>query len=84
MTEAPSPRLEEHHPLCKYLRGKKMYTAADPTAVTAEELIEGSFQGYWCLHTFTDTGPDDGYVDYFRCAPGRSCYVAREASETAP
>ncbi|MBI3911540.1 MAG: hypothetical protein HY320_11490 [Armatimonadetes bacterium] len=67
------------HPICKYLRGKRLYTAVDVSEVTVDDLLEGGFQGYWCLHTFTDSGPDGGYVEYTRCGSRRSCYVARDA-----
>jgi hypothetical protein len=33
---------------------------------------------YWCLHTMSVAGPDEGYVHLARCVPGRACYQPPE------
>ena len=62
------------HPLCRFLRTKKMLYVQDLHQVTLDLVTSGTYQNFWCQHTMTDTGPDDGYVEYERCIPGRSCY----------
>lgn len=65
---------ESRHAICSHLRTKKMFYAADMLEVEAEMLTSSTYQSFWCEHTQTDTGPDDGYVEHRRCRPGRACY----------
>ena len=72
-TRTPLP-----HPLCANLCSKKLYMISDPRELAVEDLQTAGYENYWCRHTQTDTGPDEGWVTYDRCKPGRECYLPSE------
>jgi hypothetical protein len=74
MTDATPPPTQTY---CRHLRTKKMYYVADLLEVEEDLLTSNTYQNWWCNHTQTDTGPDDGFVELIRCQPGRGCYEGR-------
>jgi hypothetical protein len=70
----PGELAPTRHPICMHLRTKKMYYAANAVEAEEELIMSSAHQTFWCMHTMTDTGPDDGYVEHQRCRPGRRCY----------
>jgi len=70
------------YPLCSFLDSKKLQMQADRSQVGQEDLQTAGYETYWCRHTWTDTGPDGGWVMYTRCAPGRDCYRPEGEPET--
>ena len=73
------PRTPLPHALCDNLCSKKLYMVPAGEEVVMEDLQTAGYENYWCRHTMTDTGPDGGWVTYDRCAPGRACYLPRDA-----
>lgn len=67
------------HPLCAHLCAKRLFMLPEDREPALEDLQTAGYENYWCRHTQTDTGPDGGWVTYERCAPGRGCYVPRDA-----
>lgn len=74
-TRTPLP-----HALCENLCSKKLQMLTDEREVCLEDLQTAGYENYWCRHTWTDTGPDGGWVTFERCAPGRGCYQPMERS----
>jgi hypothetical protein len=65
------------HLLCENLCCKRFYMFSEMRDLVLEDLQTAGYENYWCRHTSTDTGPDGGWVQYERCAPGRQCYAPR-------
>ena len=63
------------HPLCQQLQSKKLAMLLPEQTPTMADLESAGYENFWCLYTMTDTGPDDGYVEYARCTPDRECFV---------
>lgn len=75
-----------NHRLCTHIDSKKLAMLGPDDAEAEVDLVHlDGFENYWCRKTWTDSGPDGGWVNYQRCGPGRACYCARgaEASGTA-
>lgn len=68
------------HPLCAHFNSKKLCMVGQDQPVVLEDLETAGYDTYWCAHTFTDTGPDGGWVQFDRCKPGRDCFHERGAS----
>jgi hypothetical protein len=66
------------HPLCRNLDSKKLQMLGAASVVCAEDLQTAGYENYWCRKTFTDTGPDGGWVRYEGCGPNRGCYQSSE------
>jgi len=69
-----SDETPQRHAFCKYIRTNRMSYAQDMIEVEEALANTQTYQNFWCQHTQTDTGPDDGYVEHARCRPGRACY----------
>jgi hypothetical protein len=72
-TRTPLP-----HPLCVDLSSKKLQMVAPGQTVHLEDLQTAGYENYRCFQTQSDTGPDEGWVTYEGCAPGRPCYRPQE------
>lgn len=70
------------HPLCAHLCSKKLYMITDGREIALEDLQTMGHEEYWCRHTFTDTGPDEGWVMYSRCTPARSCFQVSDSGKS--
>jgi hypothetical protein len=78
-----SSRTPLPHPLCAQLCSKKLEMIGYGRDIALEDLQTAGYQNYWCRHTWTDTGPDEGWVTFERCAPGRGCYEPATAAAGA-
>ena len=65
------------HRLCVYIDSKKLAMLGDAAEAEVDLFRLDDFENYWCKRTWTDSGPDGGWVTYQRCAPGRPCYVSK-------
>jgi hypothetical protein len=74
------PRTPLPHKLCARLCSKKLHMINDDREICLEDFHTAGYENFWCTHTQTDTGPDDGWVTLDRCAPGRDCYEPVERS----
>ena len=66
---------ERENRICRCLRTKMQYVAG----ISPEELRQPSATAqYWCVHTMSQVGPDDGLVAPEGCRAGRDCFEERE------
>lgn len=74
MKELAPPEAPPRAP-CASLRTKMIYVAGRARAPLDRE---SSTACYWCLHTMSPVGPDDGPVRPRSCTAARGCYRADE------
>ena len=70
------------HALCENLCSKKLYMISDSRDIALEDFETAGHEEYWCKLSFTDTGPDGGWVMYSRCTPERTCYQASASTKS--
>ncbi len=68
------------HALCRHLCCKRLYMLPEDHDLHVEDLYSAGEDNFWCRLTQTDNGPDQQWVRYERCAPGRVCYAPRESA----
>lgn len=65
------------HRLCAHIDSKKLAMLGDEAENEVDLVGLDMFENYWCRRTWTDSGPDGGWVTYGRCHPARECYERR-------
>lgn len=66
------------HRFCRHLRCKEMYYTSPEQVERARANPAEAFANkyFWCLKTFTATGPENEACGAEECKPERGCYEA--------